>query len=81
MRSSPAVRSSLDAPWEQLNVRRLDLIDKKCKGRLTTVEEAELRALQEEAGKHIELPPLEPLLELRNRAIKGGLLPDSGDVS
>jgi hypothetical protein len=80
MPTSPRVRSALDAPWEQLNARRLELIDKKYKDRLSAAEEVELRALQEAAEKQIELPPIEPLLELRERAIEEGLLPDPDDL-
>ena len=80
MSSSSAARSSVGVPWEQLNARRLDLIDKKHSGGLSPAEEAELRDLQEEADAHVQLPPLEPLLELERRAIEEGFLPDLDDA-
>ena len=55
MPSSPPVLSSLDVPCEQPNARRSVLIDARCKDRLTTAEEAELR-IAGKADKHVEPP-------------------------
>jgi hypothetical protein len=73
-RQKPPLASTA-APWEELNARRLQLIDREFKGGLTPAEQEELRILQEEADKHIKLPSLDIFRELEECAIREGLLP------
>lgn len=74
MLAAQAFRSVRWASWEELNARRLNLIDKEIDAKLSLTEQAELRSLQAEAEKHITLPPLSIFDAMEQCAMKEGLL-------
>jgi len=72
VRLNPGEMSS----WEDLNRRRLHLIDKEVDQGLTPNEEAELRVLQTKADAHLDIVaplPFEIFDRLRECAKKDGL--------
>ena len=64
-----------EVSWEELNGRRLNLIDKGIDFQLSADEQTELRALQAEAEKHLTPPPSDIFKSMEQCAIKEYLLP------